>query len=299
MREPAQIGQHELGQHEPAAGRTAPGTGSDGSDGSDGSARAQGGATRRFAPVEELWLDRFGNLRNTVRQELIARQLDMVAADSGNVLDVGCGQGTQLLRLAQRGWVATGADPSEELLGRLHDDAAATGVNVETHVADLQTVGQAVGDRVYDLVCAHGVLMYVDDPYAALATLTPRVRPGGLLSVTIRNAAAMAFRPAMRGQWEEALDGFDNDRYVNELGVEARADSLEPIAAYLDELGFRLETWYGVRVFTDPAPAEQPVPPNIATILEVEWQASSRDPYRRFASQLHLVARRTIVGGRF
>ena len=46
---------------------------------------------------------RLGNLRNVVRQELVARQLegavaDLLPARPLTVLDVGCGQGTQALR---------------------------------------------------------------------------------------------------------------------------------------------------------------------------------------------------------
>ena len=70
-----------------------------------------------FEAGEQLWIDRFGNLRNVIRQEVIRRQLADHVASGMTVLDVGCGQGTQALPLARRGCVVTGIDPSTELLG--------------------------------------------------------------------------------------------------------------------------------------------------------------------------------------
>lgn len=49
-------------------------------------------AMNRFAASEDLWLERLGNLRNAVRQELIGRQLGEHVRDGSSVLDVGCGQ---------------------------------------------------------------------------------------------------------------------------------------------------------------------------------------------------------------
>ncbi len=47
----------------------------------------------RFTPAESSWIERLGNLRNVIRQEMITRQLAPLVADGMTVLDVGCGQG--------------------------------------------------------------------------------------------------------------------------------------------------------------------------------------------------------------
>ena len=67
---------------------------------------------------EQVWIERLGNLRNVIRQEVIGRQIDEHVEAGMSVLDVGCGQGTQGLRLAGQGCVVTGVDPSSDLLGR-------------------------------------------------------------------------------------------------------------------------------------------------------------------------------------
>jgi 2-polyprenyl-3-methyl-5-hydroxy-6-metoxy-1,4-benzoquinol methylase len=43
-----------------------------------------------FSAGEDTWTERLGNLRNTVRQELIGRHLDDHVRDGASVLDMGC-----------------------------------------------------------------------------------------------------------------------------------------------------------------------------------------------------------------
>jgi S-adenosylmethionine-dependent methyltransferase len=247
-----------------------------------------------FGAGENAWVERLGGLRNTVRQELVTRQLAL-HGPRGRVLDVGCGQGTQAIRLAQRGCLVTGLDPSPELLQRMAKAAEAAAVCIEGLLGTVEDLDTRLADHQFDVVCAHGLLMYLPDTRHALRSLAARVSPGGLLSVTFRNASALAFRPGIRRQWRAALRAFDADTYVNELGVLARADSLKDVAHAANTAGLHVEAWYGVRVFTDPADATE-APPVDATELEAlvqaEFEAGRRDPYRQLASQIHLLARR-------
>jgi len=128
-----------------------------------------------FADAEGLWTQRLGNLRNTVRQELIARQLAEHVSRAFSVLDVGCGQGTQAIRLAQAGCRVVGVDRSPELLTMLASSAAAAGTSVEAIQAEFPALEPSLAGRTFDVVCAHGVLMYLDDVRAALTALTARM----------------------------------------------------------------------------------------------------------------------------
>lgn len=247
-----------------------------------------------FTAVEQQWIARLGNLRNTVRQELVARQLAEHVSACARVLDVGCGQGTQAVRMAMRDAVVTGVDPSAELLSRLTASAKSAGVSIKVMQGSLGDLPVLLGARVFDVVCAHGLLMYLDDAAAALAALAQHVDEGGLVSVTFRNGDALAFRPGLRRDWRAALDAFGSDIYVNELGVQARAHRLNDVTGVIEDLGFDIEAWYGVRMFTDSAAADE-LPPShdLEALLEAEWIAGLRDPYRRLASQIHVVARRS------
>lgn len=245
-----------------------------------------------FSDAEATWAARLGSLRNVVRQHLIRTQLQQHLEGVGTVLDVGCGQATQAVHLAADGRHVTGVDPSADLLARAQAAAADRGCRLSTRQGTIEDLEWLFPQQAFDLVCAHGVLMYLPSAQAGFAQLAARVRAGGLLSLTVRNGDALAWRPGVRGDWAAALDAFDATTYVNELGVHASAHRLADVRAWCREHGLTVEAWYGVRVFTDAAQATaMPEEQSLAQCLRAEEEAGRRDPYRRLASQLHVLAR--------
>ena len=245
-----------------------------------------------FADVESTWAARLGNLRNVVRQHLVRTQLHQHLDGVNTVLDVGCGQGTQAIELAARGLQVVGIDPSAELLAQADQAAASRGCSLTMVQGSIDDLEQLVSGRSFDLVCAHGLLMYLPDAQAAVRQLTERASPGGLLSFTVRNGDALAYRPGIRGDWEAALQALDSDSYTNELGAQAFAHRLEDVLDWCRDLSLTIEAWYGVRVFTDGVdPDTLPDNNTLAACLKAEEQAGGRDPYRQLASQLHILAR--------
>ncbi|MCD0481717.1 methyltransferase domain-containing protein [Streptacidiphilus sp. ASG 303] len=283
-----------------------------------------------------------GGLRNVVRQELVARQLaEQLAGHFGigraagglpagglpagglpagghplggpahghpdrqlRVLDAGCGQGTQTLRLARAGHLVTGLDPDPATLGAAHAALAAEGPEVRGRVRLLAGDGRECGrwfePGSFDVVLCHGVLMYLPEPGPMLAALARVLAPGGMLSLLVRNGGALAMRPGLAGDWRGALQAFDGGvRYTNRLGLATRADRLEDLAEALDSMDVPLRDWYGVRVFTDTAPDDAPLPADgrqLAQLLDAEERAGREDPYRGVAALLHVVgARRPAV----
>ena len=242
-----------------------------------------------FSAGESRWIERLGSLRTVVRQEVISRQL--AGYVRRGVLDVGCGQGTQALRLAARGAVVTGVDPSSDLLARFAADAARAGLRAELIEGAIGTLPEVLADRRFDLVCAHGLLMYLDDRAGAIATLRSRLTPRGRLSFTFRNGHALAMRPGLRRDWARAIEAFDAVSYVNELGLAATADRLEEVADDLAAAGLRIVEWFGVRVFNDAIAVEVTAEDeDLAGLLDAEELAGRRDPYRWLASQFHVIA---------
>lgn len=246
----------------------------------------------RFAAGESQWTNRLGNLRNLIRQELIARQVSPEIESGMEVLDVGCGQGTQTLLIAAAGCRVTGVDPSQDLLQRCSEQADAKGLSMELLNGTIDDLDRLLGDRKFDFVCCHGVFMYLDERREPLRILSTHLSKNGRLSVTFRNAHALAMRPGLRHEWSNALAAFDTREYLNELGVMATADRLEDIEKYLMSADLRLVTWYGVRVFNDAisADAQAPDVEELELLLDAEERACSTDPYRKMASQLHVIA---------
>lgn len=260
------------------------------------------------------WLAGLDGLRNTVRQELVSRQLDeRLTAHfppgggaharqqrSLRVLDIGPGQGTQALRLARAGHVVTGLESDPAMLAALRAAVATEPQHVRDRMAllrgDGRQTGRHFGPACFDVVLCHGVLMYVPDPEPLLAALARVLAPGGLLSLLVRNGDALAMRPGLLGDWAGALGGVGATGYTNRLGLATRADRREPLTATLAGIGVPLQAWYGVRVFTDTAPdgARAPQDPReLAQLLDAEEAAGRTDPYRAVAALLHLCGVRT------
>lgn len=244
----------------------------------------------------QAWADRLGKVRDVVRQRLVTAQLlaHLPKPKAGQlVVDVGCGQGTQVLALANQGYCVLGVDPSVELLGLARQELEELSADVQTRVTfvegDLQTLGEVV-DQPADVVLCHGVLMYLPDLKDALKVLTKHLADGGILSVLTRNQAGIAMRAGMERRWHDVADGFTAKRYTNNLGIKnARADLPEEVSFECEALGLEVIRWYGVRLFTDHWPTHEEVD-DLEALLEAEQQAGERDPYRQLAALTHVIA---------
>jgi len=245
-----------------------------------------------FAAGEQPWIERLGTLRNVVRQEVIARQIAPLAGRGTTVLDVGGGQGTQALGLASSGCRVTVVDPSSDLLALCAEAALAQGLDIELLQGRIEDLHGLCGGRTFELVCCHGVMMYLDDWARAVGYLGERVQAGGRMSITFRNGHALAMRPGLRGDWAAALAAFDGSAYVNELGLPARAGRADEMEALLASAGLRPVVWHGVRVLTDAVAVDEPPPDpeTLELLLRAEEQAGSMEPYKWMASQLHVIA---------
>ena len=163
--------------------------------------------TDTFAAGEGKWRARLGTLRQVVRQDLVSRQLaDHLAGRPGQrILDIGCGQGSQLLLLARRGHLMTGLDSSAALLsdlGELPARRAAGGARPGPPRPGRRPAGGgSFGPEGFDAVLCHGVLMYLPDPGPLLAAIAAVTAPGGLVSLLVRNGDALAMRPGLSGDW--------------------------------------------------------------------------------------------------
>jgi S-adenosylmethionine-dependent methyltransferase len=212
------------------------------------------------------------------------------------VLDLGCGQGTQAIVLARCGYEVTGVDVSEELLEVARAAASAEPGEVRGRLrferADLLDLGARYEGR-FEVVCCHGVLMYLPSLAAGIAAAVGAARPGGVLSLLTRNRAGIAMRAGMSGDWDAALAGFDTCVYRNHLGlVGVRADEPAEVAAALAATGAGQVEWYGVRLFSDHW-GQVEVGDDFNALVEAEYQAGRRDPYRQVCALSHTLARRS------
>jgi ubiquinone/menaquinone biosynthesis C-methylase UbiE len=125
------------------------------------------------------WLD--GADESPLIQQVKRRMLDVCPVGEGDrVLDVGCGLGHEVRRLAQlagpRGRVV-GIDANPAMITEAGRRAAGSALPVSFEVGDAQQVG--FPDGAFDLCRTERVLRYLDRPQAALAEMVRLTRPGG------------------------------------------------------------------------------------------------------------------------
>jgi 2-polyprenyl-3-methyl-5-hydroxy-6-metoxy-1,4-benzoquinol methylase len=111
------------------------------------------------------------------RREVVARMLERRLPTGASVLDVGCGTGFVVERLARR-FDACGLEPDAGVRARATPDIASRILPGSTD--DLS----ALGGRQFDAVTLLDVIEHVDDDAGALHAVVAALRPGGIVLVT-------------------------------------------------------------------------------------------------------------------
>ncbi|MGB3634231.1 MAG: methyltransferase [Rubrobacteraceae bacterium] len=239
------------------------------------------------------FLELYETLRGVVRLTLMERQLlEHLGEPPLQICDAGGGAGHNSIPLARQGYEVTILEPSEEMLHKARQALDAEDEAVRGRVELVNGVGEEAtrifGKEAFDMVLCHGVLIYLENPDPLIEALSDIARPGAIISILTKNADALAMRPALEGRYEDALASFDSDREINRLGMNTSTDTIPELSTKLGKYGVALEQWYGVRVFTDHLD-DRPPGPDLPDVLEAEWEAGRRDPYRGVARLVHLI----------
>ena len=238
-----------------------------------------------------------GTLRRVVRHELVDHGLsEHLPGLPARIVDVGGGAGQQSIRLARRGYEVTILDPSAEMLDEARRRLAHEDVRGRMRLVrgTGERASEVLGGETFDTVLCHGVLMYLDDARIMIQALSALARSEGIVSVLTKNASALAARPALEGRYRDALSALETDRDRGRLGVMTRGDTVEGLSEAFAEAGLIVECWYGVRVFSDHLGDGTPGK-DLPEILELEWEAGKREPYRSVARLIHVVGRKRAV----
>ena len=127
----------------------------------------------RYAGKEKIWSGK-------ANPQLVA---EVARLTPGTALDVGCGEGGDVIWLARQGWRVTGADFSANGLARAARHAEEAGVADRTEWWQVDARTFDADGRSYDLVTSH----FLHPPDAGMVEVTRRlaeaVAPGGHLLV--------------------------------------------------------------------------------------------------------------------
>ena len=230
--------------------------------------------------------------RTAVVWDAVRALLEESDSSDQSVLDIGGGTGGLAVRVAGQGHRVTVVDPSPDALAALarradEEDVADRVTGLQGDLGNLRDLAPEGG---VDLVLCHGVLGLVDDPAAALATITSVLRPGGALSLLVNQRHAAVLARAMAGHFAQARDiltGEQPDRGE-------RRFTAEEIALLLGSAGFTETTTHGIRVFAALVPSSllDLEPGASVALLELERAVAERPEYLTLASQLHVIATR-------
>lgn len=149
--------------------------------------------------TQEFWDERYAGSTRVWSGNPNARLVEQVAGLApGRALDVGCGEGADVVWLARQGWQVTGVDVSQVALDRGAGHAAESGVGDQTSWARVDVIAGDPMPRGQDLVAAH----YLHPPLAAFestyAAILAAVAPGGTVLVVGHHPADHAIRnPAL------------------------------------------------------------------------------------------------------
>jgi SAM-dependent methyltransferase len=180
--------------------------------------------TREF--FEDLDEYRFDKLR------YLPRLVDFGGYRGKALLEVGCGIGTDLVRFAKGGAVATGVDLSETALDLARKNAHHAGVELDLRLAN----GEALPfeDSSFDVVYAHGVLQYTAEPRRMVEECRRVLRPDGeaifmvynriswlnglskVMRVDLEHGDAPVLRKYSIGEYRALLSAFETVRIVPE-----------------------------------------------------------------------------------
>jgi ubiquinone/menaquinone biosynthesis C-methylase UbiE len=254
-----------------------------------------------FSDLADRYNSTGGILRQVVRHELVDRGLaEHLVPPPARIADVGGGAGQQAIPLSRKGYAVTIIDPSKEMLAEARLRLAREDEDVRRRVRLVEGTGERTHETLFgetfDAMLCHGVLMYLEDARPMIHALSALLRPGGVVSILAKNAAALAMRPALEGRYQDALSSLKVDRDRGRLGVITRGDTVGDLHEALREAGIEALRWYGVRVFTDHLGDRMPGE-DLSEVLELEWEAGRREPYRSVARLIHMLGRKKPIQG--
>ncbi len=157
----------------------------------------------RYASAEQVWSGRPNGA-------LVA---EVAGLRPGRALDVGCGEGADVVWLAQQGWDVTGLDVSQVALDRAAMHARQAGASVRWVHADLVQAQLPAG--AFDLVSAQYPALLRTPGDDAERALLAAVAPGGTMLVV---------HHADIDPEEAKARGFDPADYVGPADVAALLD---------------------------------------------------------------------------
>jgi SAM-dependent methyltransferase len=185
--------------------------------------------SRMFADFEEMAAQQATTLSSIIEREL-------ASGKPLRILDPTCGIGTQVLRLAERGYLVTGLDICSKAVRRARREAFKKGLRARLQVADARSLG-TLDEYDFDVVLSMGNSLCAfdsrEDVFRAINEMGQKLRHGGLLILGMRDyAIAILERPVRLdpallcdddGKWRliyQVWRWIDETRYIADVRID-------------------------------------------------------------------------------
>jgi ubiquinone/menaquinone biosynthesis C-methylase UbiE len=230
----------------------------------------------------QAYYDDFSTAYERPRGEGYHRMIDDLEMDvmlplcgGKRVLEVGCGTGLILSRIATHASEAVGVDFSKGMLRTAQERGLSVAAGSATDLP--------FADNSFDLVCSFKVLAHVPDIRKALAEITRVTKPGGRMALEFYNPWSVRYLAKRLAGPQPISDG------RTEADVYTRWDSpLELPKLFPSDV--QIEGMRGVRVFT-PAAFVHRVP-MLRDVLAIAERRAVDSPFRYFGGFLIVLARK-------
>ncbi len=159
--------------------------------------------------------------------------LRIPASESGRLLDVGCGDGGFMARMAQFGWSVAGVEPDEKAVGVIRDRF---GFDARSSLED-----SSDWHGCFDVITMNHVIEHVPDPIAMLRQCLPLLKPTGRLIATTPNAASLGSRLFGR-HWR----GLEAPRHLNVFSAASLYEAAAAAGLRVNTLSFATRLARGI-----------------------------------------------------
>lgn len=241
----------------------------------------------------------WGQLRYRIAQANLA---DHLPPPPAHILDVGGGNGLDVLPLAQQGHTITLVDYAIRMLEHAQSEATKAHLDEQfTYIqSDVHNLTEAVGDKTFDVILCHNILQYLDDADQVLVQLSTHLKAGGLFSIISPNPASETYRTVFQQlNLAEAYDQLDaKTLYAKTFQAIMHHYTFEELQQWLAAGQCPVVAQYGIRCLCDYLPdnKQKTDPAFLADLERLELELRHRYPYYLLARFLHLIAQKDDTG---
>jgi 2-polyprenyl-3-methyl-5-hydroxy-6-metoxy-1,4-benzoquinol methylase len=135
----------------------------------------------RYSNYERFWWnvsEAYSTNPDDVSSSLLAGATLRFAREhsAGRAIDIGSGEGADILRLARLGWEVDAVELTSAGCEKITDSARRLNVDVTVHHADIRNFET---DKMFDLVICNGLLHYVMEKLDVCTKMQAMTKPGG------------------------------------------------------------------------------------------------------------------------